>query len=262
MIENKTKRALAEGRAVMALTVNFVHAGLAEYCARLGFECLIVDGEHGIVNDDDVEHVVRACELAGATTLLRLPLNDPLMQRYLGMGVAGFHVPQVRSVEQAQAAVDAIKFAPTGHRGLGSFRAGDYGLSVGGWPDFMKRANDETLVILAVEDAEGIAALPGILNIAAVDAILIGTSDLSASMGLAGQTRHADVLEATNDAIALIRSSGKVAGLPASSVADIHDVYQRGARFILTSVARALPVGTTALLAAMGELSKVPAGRA
>ena len=261
MIENKAKRAMAAGRPLLALTINFVHAGLAEYCARLGFECLIIDGEHGIVNDDDVENVVRACELSGATTMLRLPLNDPLMQRYLGMGVAGFHVPQVRSVEQAQAAVDAIKFAPTGHRGLGSFRAGDYGLSVGGWPDFTKRANEETLVILAVEDAEGIAALPKIVKIAAVDAILVGTSDLSASMGLAGQTRHPDVLKATSDAVALIRSSGKIAGLPASSVADIHDVYQRGARFILTSIARVLPVGSTALLGAIGELSKAAAAR-
>lgn len=260
MIENKTKRAIAAGRPVMAMTLNFVHAGLAEYCARLGFDCLVVDGEHGVVSDDELENVVRSCELAGATSLLRLPVNDPLMQRYLGLGIAGFHVPQVRSVEQAQAAIDAIKFAPTGHRGLGSFRAGDYGLAVGAWPDYMKRANDETLVVLAVEDPEGIAALPAIVKLPAVDVIMVGTSDLSASMGLAGQTRHPDVLKATNDAVALIRSAGKTAGLPASSVADINDVYERGARFILTSIARVLPVGSTALLSAMGELAKVPAG--
>jgi 4-hydroxy-2-oxoheptanedioate aldolase len=256
MIDNHVKADLQSGRAVLAVTLNFVNAGLAEYLARLGVECLAIDGEHGTVTDTEVEHVVRAAELGGAVTLMRLPVNDALMQRYLGIGAAGFHVPQVQTAAMARAAIDAIKFAPAGRRGLGSFRAADFGLSLGTWPGFMQRANDNTLVVIAIEDADGLAVLPELVAMPEVDVVMIGTSDLSASMGLPGQTKHPQVAEAVAGAIATIREAGKVAGLPASSAAEIRNVYERGARFILSSVARALPVGTNELLGAMKALPR------
>ncbi|MGD1067537.1 MAG: aldolase/citrate lyase family protein [Vulcanimicrobiaceae bacterium] len=255
MIDNHAKAALRADRPVLAITVNFVHPGLAEYLARLGFGCLVIDAEHGAVNDAVLENVVRAAELGGAITLLRLPVNDPLMQRYLGIGVAGFHVPQVGSAAAARAAIDAIKFAPAGHRGLGSFRAADFGLSLGTWPDYMRRANENTLVIVAIEDPDGVAALPELVAMPEIDVVLIGTSDLSASLGFPGQTKHPAVLEIVDRAIGTIRAAGKTVGLPASSAADIREVYDRGARFILTSVARALPVGTNELLGTMRGLA-------
>jgi 4-hydroxy-2-oxoheptanedioate aldolase len=256
MIDNRPKADLNADRPVLAMTLNFVHAGLAEYLARLGFGCFVVDGEHGVLSDVDFENVVRAAELGGAVTLARLRVDDPLMQRYLGIGAAGFHIPQVASAAAARTAIDAIKFAPAGRRGLGSFRAADYGLSLGTWPHYMQRANENTLVVVAIEDPDGIAALPELVAMPEIDVVLIGTSDLSASLGVPGQTKHRSVTEIVDRAIATIRGAGKAVGLPASSAGEIRDVYDRGARFILTSVARALPVGVNELLAAMRELPR------
>ena len=254
MIENRTKRTLADGAPVMAMTLNFPHAGLAEYVGALGFDCIAVDGEHGAVSESELENITRACECSGATLLVRLPVNDALMQRYLGMGVAAFHVPQIRSAAQAQAAIDAIKFPPLGRRGLGTFRANHYGLSLGSWPAFMQRANDETLIVIAIEDREGLAALPQLVALPAIDVILIGTSDLSADLGVPGQTKHPEVQAAVTRAIATIREGGKVAGLPAGTTAEVDAVYAQGARFILTSVARTLASSARELLGAVRAL--------
>ena len=59
----------------------------------------------------------------------------------------------------------------------------------------------------AVEQADAIAAVPGI------DALLIGTSDLSAEMGIAGQAGHARVQDAYRAVGEACRAHGSVLGM-------------------------------------------------
>ena len=96
MIENKAKQKLKSGGAVLAITINFVHADFAEYLGTLGYDIIIIDGEHGRINESEVEGVARACDLTGAAPILRLNVNGPLMERYLSMGIYGFHVRRFR----------------------------------------------------------------------------------------------------------------------------------------------------------------------
>jgi 4-hydroxy-2-oxoheptanedioate aldolase len=255
MIDNKAKRALAAGKPVMALQLNFPHSDLAEYLVRLGFDCLMMECEHGGFTDAQLQDVARACELTGAALMVHVPLDSVVLQRYLSMGVSGFHIPQIHSTEQSRAALDAIKFTPDGNRGTGIFRTREYDLSREPWPAYMKRANAETLVAMSIEDPKGIAAVPEIAKLPGIDIIHIGQGDLSASMGLAGQTKHASVEKLTDQAIAATLAAGKIAGLAASTPDDIRIAYKRGARFILTPIVRAIPIGTNALLETMRELA-------
>ena len=70
--------------------------------------------------------------------------------------------------------------------------------------------NDAILIVAmietpqAVEQADAIAAVPGI------DALLIGTSDLSAEMGIAGQAGHPRVQDAYRAVGEACRAHGRV----------------------------------------------------
>ena len=256
MRANRAKQKLRSGGVAVGITVNFVHPGLAEYLALLGYDCLIVDGEHGPIVDDQIEELARVADLTGAAALVRLPLNPDLVQRYLGTGISGFQVPQVQSVEEARTLVEAAKFPPIGRRGLGNMRAGLYGLAEGGFMRVMEDANRETLLMIQIEDRRGIAALPGILQIPEIDVVLIGHTDLSADLGYPGEVDHPEVIRAVDEIARQVNEAGKAAGLPASTPEEAQAMRGRGARYILSSVTKAISIGSRPLLQSIGSLDE------
>lgn len=97
----------------------------------------------------------------------------------------GISVPYVNTAEEAREAVKRVKYPPLGVRGIaGSPRACGYGMNRG---HYLQRANDENLVMIAIETPEGIKNLPEIMKIEDLDGIFIGPMDLSTSMGMMGQ---------------------------------------------------------------------------
>ena len=254
MRENKAKRILKSGGAILAVTLNFVHAGLAEFLGRLGYDAIVLDAEHGPAVDNHIEEFARACDLAGVTSILRLPFNsasDALMQRYLDIGIQGYHIPQIQSAADARAVIDAVKFRPLGKRGQGTFRATDYGVSLGSWTAYAEKANAETLIKVSIEDAEGLAALPELARMPEIDVISFGRTDLSNSMGFTGQPNHPKVLEAVAQAMAAVKAAGKAPGFTTATADDIKDGYERGGRYLTTSITRVIQSGSVAYLGAL-----------
>jgi 4-hydroxy-2-oxoheptanedioate aldolase len=254
-IDNRAKRKLEAGGSVLAITINFVHDGLAEFLGNLGYDVIIVDGEHGAVDDKDVEGFARACNLTGAPPLVRLPFDEHRIERYLGLGIHGFHMARVENASIAHKIVDAVKFGPVGNRGLGNFRAVDFSLKPGKWPAYIERANANTMIKVAVVDPQSIAALPEIVKIPEIDVIFVGRYDLSAAMGFPGETTHPKVTEAYDNAIDLILKAGKNVGMGARTPADMKAAHARGFRYFLTSVSRTFPQGANVLLEAIRELN-------
>jgi 4-hydroxy-2-oxoheptanedioate aldolase len=252
--DSAAKRKLKSGGAVLAIQLNFVHAGLAEYLGRIGYDIIIADAEHGRLDHRDVEELARACDLTGATPMVRHPLDATVMERYLGIGVRGFQVPRIRSLGEARAVVDAIKFPPEGNRGLGNFRAMDFGKSLGNWPDFIARSNANTLITVMVEDSDGLAALPEIVKIPEIDAIMIGAVDLSSHFGVPGQTRDAKVVDAIGRGREIIKTAGKISAGGVDGAASLRAAYSTGIRYFVTSVSQALMHGSSELVTAMKEL--------
>lgn len=256
MRPNRAKQKLLSGGVAVGITINFAHPGLAEYLALLGYDCLVVDGEHGAIMDDQVEELARVADLTGAAALVRLPLNPALIQRYLGMGISGLQVPQVQSLEEAQTVISAAKFPPIGQRGLGNMRAGLYGLAEGNLTRVMEEANRESILMIQIEDRRGMAELPEILRIPEIDVVLIGHNDLSADLGRPGEVNHPEVVSAVNEIARQVNEAGKAAGLPASTPEEAHAMRERGARYILTSVTQAISIGSRPLLQTIRSLDE------
>ena len=250
------KAALASGEPLLTANMTFPHPSAAEYLARLGFDAIMVDREHSGITEAEVTNVARACKAGGAMLLLHAPYDDAVMQRYLGAGVDGFHIPMVRSAALARAAVESIKFPPVGLRGLGTINSNAYGLSEESWPDHMARMNRETFISVSIENLDGLSAIPELVKIPELDVIQIAGLDLSASLGFPGQKQHPKVVEAGDSAIAAARTAGKVAGLSAASVGDVREGYKRGARFMIVNMTSIMSIGAQAYFGVREEFRR------
>lgn len=181
----------------------------------IGFDWVLIDCEHGSMSMESVEEMARAAEAAGITAIARPRKNDPhdimlLMDR----GVMGVQVPYVDTVEDAKAAVSAVKFGTDNLRGLAvGTRSHGYGFS-GSQKEFTELSNKETMVIVQIETAKSVSNLQNILKVPGVDVFFIGPSDLSQSMGFAGNSQEPSVLKAIAHCVVQIKQAGKICGMP------------------------------------------------
>jgi len=180
--------------------------GIPEILANAGFDFCIVDLEHGAIDLETAENMIRAANAAGIACIVRVTSNrEELIGKSLDFGADGVHVPQVSTVEQAESAVRASKFFPLGHRGVCPMvRAAKYSADRSVYYD---RSNRETMVILAIESVDGIRNLPEIMRVKGVDAVFVGPYDLSQSLGITGQVTHPEVVEKIREISALCRQA-------------------------------------------------------
>jgi 2-keto-3-deoxy-L-rhamnonate aldolase RhmA len=207
---------------------------LVEFYGLLGFDYVLIDGEHVPLERESCLELVRACEIAGLVPMLRVPDGRPsLILGYLDLGVQGIYVPHVTTAEQAADIVQSVKYAPQGNRGAAMPRAAGYGLAQPP-EEYFRQANDDTMVIALVEDQEGINNLDEILAVEGIDVVGVGDNDLSHSMGYPGQKGHPDVRAVVENAEARI-ASGSVLDAVVSSVEQAQASIRFGALMISVS---------------------------
>jgi len=193
---------------------------------------MVFDGEHGILEPRDCEHLTRAAELRQVTPIVRVTTNSaPTILRFMDTGVQGAHVPWVNSAAEAQQAIQSIKYEPIGIRGLGGVRAANYGQQEP-LAEYASRANAETLVVIHVETKEAIDELPKTLALPGLDVIFIGPTDLSQSLGVTGQTQHPSVVAAMDRIADLVLASDVALGIMVGNGEAARKWAARGARYI------------------------------
>ena len=98
-----------------------------------------------------------------------------------------------------------------------------------------KAINDEILTVVMLESPEAVKNAEDIAEVDGVDVLLIGTSDLSSELGIAGQMGHQKIIDAYETVAAACRKHGKVLGM--GGVYDEENASRyvgMGARFVLT----------------------------
>ncbi len=191
--------------------VQIGHPAIAEVFGRAGFDWVCADLEHGVQDLESATHLFRALSSYPAAAVARVPANDPIwIRRCLDAGAQGVIVPMINSASEAEAAVSAAKYPPRGQRGFGYMRASGHGAD---FHDYIKRANEETAVVVQIEHHRAIDALDDILSVEGVDGALIGPMDLSGSMGICGQLDHPRMQEAMRTFVEACARQGKAAGL-------------------------------------------------
>ena len=183
MRENRVKRVMSEGGLAIVSYTGFADPAVIEVIALAGFDGAFIDLEHSAFDLRTVEEMVRVADLCGITSVVRVPENSPdVILRVLDMGAQGIQVPHIQGVQDARQAIEAVRYPPLGQRGAHhSTRATGYG-SVP-WSEHVRSSNEQILLIVMVEDPQGIGQLEAIADLDGVDLICLGPMDLSVALG-------------------------------------------------------------------------------
>lgn len=206
--KNRVKAKLAAGEKVFGIWLQSADPTFAEISALIGFDCFIMDEEHGPGGMQAAIDMARAASATDTTSIVRVPSSDPLtLRRVLDGGIEGVLVPMVETAEQAKSIADACRFPPLGKRGNAwdITRAAGYGVA----RDYMKRVHDETLVIVQLETVAGVKNARAIADVEGIDVIFIGPTDLAGSAGVGGDTGHPTVEALIAEAVAAVKPTGK-----------------------------------------------------
>ncbi len=193
---NRVKQRLAAGQ-VATILAGTNDPDLIDQLGPLGADGIWLEGEHGGVDYADLGNLTRACDLWSVTSVVRVMDNDyATIYRTLDRGAQGIVVPHVNTRAEAQAAVEAAKFAPLGKRGMFTSRQGF-----------------------------------GVHNI---DVFFVAPNDLATSMGHIGKLDLPEVQKTVDGAITKIVQSGRKAGTLVNS-GNVERYTRLGVRCIMTS---------------------------
>ncbi|MEQ8438315.1 MAG: aldolase/citrate lyase family protein [Ilumatobacter fluminis] len=169
----------AAGDETLGLWIQLPSPITAEIAARQPVAYVCVDTQHGVNDAMSCVATFSAIELAGNVPIARVPWNEPgVIGKTLDAGAHGVIVPMVNTRSQAEAVVDAARYAPAGTRSWGPMMAGLRR------PDYQQWAHDNVTVIPMIETVEALDNLDEILECPGVDAVYVGPADLSVSLGL------------------------------------------------------------------------------
>lgn len=231
------KSRLVAGEPVMGTLAFLSCPDAIELLAITGFDYVIIDLEHSATNPETALHMVRAAQVRGMAPLVRVRENsEKLILQALEIGAEGIVIPFVQSADDVRRAAAAIRFAPDGVRGTcTASRAAQYGTLRRQFLEHTRRTNGEIALIGLIEDLSGVEAVDEILACEpGLDAVLVGRSDLSASVGRMGQWNDPQVLEAAQRVIrAVTRHARPVqAGMVLGMAEDTAKWLDAGCRFI------------------------------
>jgi len=237
ILRNHVKEKLARDEVVASMTVRLVRSTeIARMAASAGFDTLYVDVEHNGFSWDTTGQICMAALAAGITPFVRVPNTDPEnVAAALNGGALGVIAPHVRSAADALRVVTAAKFPPVGERSAG-----------GPIPHLQFRAfpaaqvdpalNAATTVMVMMETLQALEHVEEIAAVDGMDMMMIGTSDLTAEMGVPGQYDDPRVRAAYERTITACRKHGKHVGIGglASRPDLIAEYVKMGARYVST----------------------------
>lgn len=232
---NTFKQRLLAGEAQVGLWLGLADPYCAELAANAGFDWLLIDGEHAPNDLRSLLGQLQAVAPYPAQPIIRPPIGDPvLIKQLLDIGVQTLLVPMVDSAAQAAELVRAMRYPPSGIRGVGSALA-----RASRWnsiPGYLDKADEQMCLLVQIENLDGLANLDAIAAVEGVDGVFIGPADLSAAMGHRGNPGHPEVQAAIEDAITRIRRAGKAVGILSADEALARRYLELGCSFVAVGV--------------------------
>ncbi len=226
------KRKLAEGKPILVNKVNFHNPALVEMVGLLGFDCVWLCNEHIAADQSMMAGMLRACRVSGMDCVIRVGQDCYAdMMRFLELGANGLMIPHITDAASLEKVIDVAKFPPLGHRGIDAVSAdADFGMIP--LTEYIKFANEQTFIVAQIEDTQGLENVEEIAAVKGVDVVFVGPADLSLNMGIPGQLKHPDIINAINRVVTACRNSGIVCGTPGLDPDHSKKLLDMGVRYI------------------------------
>jgi 2-keto-3-deoxy-L-rhamnonate aldolase RhmA len=235
IVQNTAKRKMQEGGIALGFSVHHLRTTATPViAAATGHDWLFIDTEHGAFSIQEATQLCIAALPHGITPIVRVcagALDEGT--RALDNGALGVVVPHVDTPDQAKRIADAFHYPPDGHRSWGAPPI-LFGFAAPSHAEAQAATNREILVVAMIESPEAVQNADTIAAVAGIDVLLIGTSDLTAEMGIAGQIGHERVHEAYRTVAEACRKHGKFLGMGGVYDQENATRYMSlGARFVL-----------------------------
>ena len=246
---NRAKQKLAKGE-IVTVVMGITHPDDIDAVGPIGFDGIWLEGEHGAAEAADLGNLTRACDMWGMTSVTRVNQNEQgLIYRTLDRGAQAIVVPHVNNASEARNVVEGGKFTPKGKRGMWTSRQG-YDVE-----NYLHKANDETMLIVLIEDIIAWDNLDEIIAVDDIDVFFVAPSDFAASMGHMGDLQHPDVVAKINDALTRIIAAGRNAGALATNE-NVAAYVEMGVRFFMTEAGPWIASGFNQFLANANSVKK------
>ena len=197
------------GEQTIGAWLSLANTHTAEMMAHAGFDWLVVDLQHGLLDYGDLRHMLPAISATYTTPMVRVAGNSlPEINKCLDAGAMGVIVPLVNTRAEAAAAVAACRYPPEGGRSFGPIRAALYG-----GRGYAQEANEEIACIVMIETPQGIANLEEIVTTPGLGGVYIGPADLAYALGLPPKGDNDDPLHL--ETVGRILAACKAHGVPA-----------------------------------------------
>lgn len=204
------------GAPLLGMAVYFYDPIFLEIGARMGFRVAWIEMEHAFISVAEAADLCRIASGLGMLTMIRIP--DARRESVLKAAECGpdiIDLPMANSPEMLQELVQSARFPPDGQRGFFSVsRAVHYGL-VDSVPAEQQKLNDELCLMVQIETADAVVRAQELCCTPGVH-VFIGPADLSASLGVPGQTGHPKVTEAAEQTIRIAKQNGKLVAVGAA----------------------------------------------
>ena len=226
---NKIKEKLNQGETTTTL-MGLANADQIDQIGPENFDGVWLEAEHGGIDFADISDLTRACDLWEKTSITRVHQNEPgVIYRTLDRGSQGICVPHINTAKEARNVVDAGKFAPIGNRGMATSRQG-YGVN-----DYFLKANDESLLIVLIEDIIAVENLDEILKVDHIDVFFVAPNDLASTMGYIGRSTDKVVQNVIDETLLNISKSGRISGALVTNQ-NVEHYKSLGVKFLATNI--------------------------
>jgi len=229
---NVVKKLLKEKKKVSGAWAQAASNITSQILAEAGFDVLMLDMEHAPGDILTLISQIQSMQGYPAVPFVRAPWNDFVqIKRILDAGTYGVLVPYVNSKEEAEDAVKAMKYPTKGIRGVaGSPRASHFGnKSI----EYFKSADDEIVLMTAVETGTAVENLDEILQVPEIDGIFIGPADLATNMGYMADASQPEVQKAIRTIEEKVNATDKFLSTVAGSWEDAQAKYERGYNLLM-----------------------------
>ena len=223
---NAAKARLRKNELAIGIGVRLVrNVDIVKVMKAAGYDWLFLDLEHGSLSIETACEIAISAQDSGIAPIVRVPYGELAMAtRVLDGGALGIVIPHVDTAEEAREIADRLRYPPRGHRSVGGGQAQfDYEPMPLG--EMTTKSDENTLITVmietpkAVENAEAIAAVPGI------DSLLVGSSDLSMEMGIPGQQGDPKIQAACRKVVDACKKHGKWPGMGGAYSEEMLKVY-------------------------------------
>lgn len=250
MRENRLRTLWQAGGAAVNGWLAIPNGFSAETMAQQGWDSLTIDLQHGVVDYAGMIGMLQAISTTPTVPVVRVPWLEPgVLMKTLDAGAYAVICPMVNTREDAQKLVAYTHYAPRGMRSFGPVRASLYGGA-----DYFDRANETVVRFAMIETAQAVENLDAILSVEGLDAVYIGPSDLSISLGCRPSFDELEpkAADAVEHILARAKAHGLVAGIHNGSTDAALARIARGFQFVtISSDARLMAAGAQQVIGRM-----------